>query len=94
MQLTFSLEQGRRRGLFSSLRGSTTCTGLGNNVYSSTHDREWCHMKWEGREMKRRQSEEIGPCSIKVACSTITVGYVDRCMDVSMDMEQSWGSWE
>jgi len=43
-----SPEQGRRRGLFSSLRGSTTCTGLDNDVYSSMHDREWGYMRWEG----------------------------------------------
>jgi hypothetical protein len=38
MQLGFSLEQGRRRGLFFLLRGYTIYTGLYNDLFSSLHD--------------------------------------------------------
>jgi len=37
MQSAFSFEQGRSSGLF-SLKGSTTYTGLDNDVSSSMHD--------------------------------------------------------
>jgi hypothetical protein len=60
MQSTFSLEQGRRRGLFPPLMGPTTCTGLGDDVYSSIHDMEWGYMRWEGGEMGRSDNEEQG----------------------------------
>jgi hypothetical protein len=39
--------RGRRKRPFSSLRGSTICTGLDNDVYSSIHDRECLYMSRE-----------------------------------------------
>jgi hypothetical protein len=53
MQLAFSLEQGISRGLFFPLRGSTTHTGLNNDLISSIHD--WGRLYRVGKRGSREK---------------------------------------